>query len=458
MTGIPHAGVRRITAAVAALLVAAAGPAASAAAATGRIHTVAGAGFFVGRDVAVPPPNGDGGPAALARIAFPTAVAATPDGGFLIADGERNRIRRVSPRGVISTVAGTGRAGSSGDGGPATAARLDFPTGVARLGDGAVAIADQRNNRVRLVNAGGTISTLATARFPDGLAAAPDGGVLVAESLNNRILHVDRTGVVTVVAGTGQGGSSGDGGPATAALLSRPRGVAPTRDGGFLIADGSGGGRVRRVAPDGTITTAATVSRPAAVAEEPDGAILVASVNQIRRIRTDGMVVTIAGTGQGNFSGDGGPAGDATLWLPRGVAALAGGGILVADTDSGRVRFIDSSSPGPSVPGTPRFMAASLARRIQRGEAAIVTHLRVKCPPRNVAVRFALARPATVSLVVTRLGRTVARPGARLGAGAHTFRFRVGQTGEHVLQLSARDGLGRVARDQAQLTVSACGG
>ena len=312
------------------------------------------------------------------------------------------------------------------------------------------------------------ISTLAVVQFPDGLSAAADGGVLVVQSAANRVLHVDRAGAVTVAAGSGVRGFAGDGGPAIDARLSRPRGVAPTSDGGFLIADGN---RVRRVAPDGTITTiagngstapsgdggpatAAAVPRPAAVAEAPGGAVLIASVNQIRRVRPDGVIELVAGTGRGNFSGDAGPAKEANLWLPRGVAAAAGGGILVADPVPGRIRFIDS--PGGGAPGVPRVMAASFVRGIQRGEVNGLTRIRVACPPRGVAVRFALSRAATVSVVVTRAGRTVARPGARLGAGRHVMRFRVTRTGEHLVRLTAADPRGS-AHDQAQLSVNRCG-
>ena len=229
-------------AAVAAVLVAGLAPAA----ATGRNFTVAGAGGFALPMATIAPPMGDGGPASLARILYPTAVAALPDGGYLVADGEGNRIRRVSSAGVITTIAGTGRGGLTGDGGPATAARMDWPTGVAPLTDGSVAIADQRNNRVRLIDPAGTIRTLAQVTSPDGVAPAADGGVLVVQDFENRVLHVDRAGVVTAAAGTGARGFAGDGGPATAALLNRPVGVAAASDGGFLIADGSS--HVRRVA------------------------------------------------------------------------------------------------------------------------------------------------------------------------------------------------------------------
>ncbi|HTI35603.1 MAG TPA: hypothetical protein VL422_18150, partial [Miltoncostaea sp.] len=214
-------------AAAAALI--AAGPAAGA---SGRIFTVAGAGDFAFPMRTIAPPVGDGGPAAFARVLYPTAVAALPDGGYLVADGEGQRVRRVSATGVIRTVAGVGREGSTGDGGPATAARLNWPVGVAGLPDGAVAIADQRNNRIRLVEPDGTIRALAQLVSPDGLAAAADGGVLVVQDVENRVVHVDRAGLVTVVAGTGARGFAGDGGPATAAALNRPAAVGAAADGG----------------------------------------------------------------------------------------------------------------------------------------------------------------------------------------------------------------------------------
>ncbi len=432
---------------------------------------MAGTGLFVGNQVTFRAPLGDGGPAGVAPLDFPTGVAATPDGGFLVSDQYANRIRRVSPLGIITTVAGTGREGFSGDGGPATAARIDHPSGVAALPDGAIAIADQRNGRIRLVDTAGIISTLAVVRWPDGVAAAADGGVLVAEGLANRVLHVSRAGVVRVVAGEGSRGFSGDGGPATAARLSRPADVASATDGAVLIADGTN--RVRRVGTDGIITTvagdgsgraggdggpatAAGVPRPAGIAATPDGGLLIASVNQIRRVRPDGIIVTVAGTGRGNISGDAGPALRATLWKPGGVAAAAGGGILIADTFSNRIRFVASALPAASVtPPAPRLLAVSFRRPIQRGEAGVVTHLRVACPPRAVAVHLALDAGARVSLAVTRAGRRVALVRARLAPGPHVLRFRVAGTGEHRLRLSAQ-AAGRIAVDQAQLTVNRC--
>jgi RTX calcium-binding nonapeptide repeat (4 copies)/NHL repeat len=181
-------------------------------------------------------------------------VAVTADGGFLIADTDNELVRRVSPAGTITTVAGTSPGGFAGDGGPATAALLNEPTGVAPTTDGGFLIADSNNQRVRRVSPAGTITTVAgngTAGFsgdggpavaaqlfgPSGVAVTADGGFLIADSLNNRVRRVSLAGTITTVAGNGTEGSSGDTGPANAAQLHEPQAVAQTADGGFLIAD-----------------------------------------------------------------------------------------------------------------------------------------------------------------------------------------------------------------------------
>ena len=152
--------------------------------------------------------GGDGGPATAAELSFPLGVAVTADGGFLIADAGNNVVRKVSSAGVITLVAGTGNPGDRGDDGPATAADLASPFGV---------------------------------------AVTADGGVLIADASNNVVRKVSSAGVITRVAGTGTQGNSGDDGPATAAELGSPVGVAVTADGGFLIVDG-GNNVVRKVA------------------------------------------------------------------------------------------------------------------------------------------------------------------------------------------------------------------
>jgi hypothetical protein len=226
----------------------------------GTITTVAGTGTGTAGF------SGDGGPATTAQLDLPAGVAATADGGFLIADTDNAVVRRVSPAGTITIVAGDGTFGFSGDGGPATAAQLDTPYGVAQTPDGGFLIADTNNGRVRRVSPAGTITTVvgtdtqgsagdggpATAAqvvLPVGIAVTPDGGFLFADNGDNRVRRVSPAGTITTVAGTGTAGFSGDGGLATAAQLNEPFGVAPTAEGGFLVAD-TNNNRVRFVDAD----------------------------------------------------------------------------------------------------------------------------------------------------------------------------------------------------------------
>jgi hypothetical protein len=274
----------------------------------------------------------------------------------LIADSSNHRIRRVELDGTITTIAGNGTQGFSGDGGPAAGAAFNGAFGVAALSDGRVLIADTENHRVRRIELDGTITTIAgngtrgfsgdggpatSAAFnrPRSVAALSDGRVLVADNLNHRIRRIELDGTVTTVAGTEIGGFSGDGGPATIAELLSPSGVAALADGRVFIASGS---RIRRIELDGTLNTIAgtgtggfsgdggpaTVAAlsPSAIAIDGAGRVLIAEPgnNRIRRIELDGTINTIAGNGTRGFSGDGGPATSAELGQPFGVAALGG--------------------------------------------------------------------------------------------------------------------------------------
>jgi hypothetical protein len=205
-----------------------------------------------------------------------------PDGGFLIADAAAARIRRVSATGIITTVADTGTPGYSGDGGPATAAEIYDPNGV---------------------------------------AVAADGGFLIADG-DYMARRVSPTGIVTTVAGTGVPGSSGDGGGPTAAQLDTPSGIAPTADGGFLIADWFVK-RVRWVSPTGVITTVAGTSTPA--------------------------VFT---------NGDGDPATAANIVMSFAVATTPTGGFVFTEDGNYAIRIVDAGfaitpPPPTSVPGAP---------------------------------------------------------------------------------------------------------
>ena len=348
-------------------------------AAAPTISTVAGdgtAGF-----------SGDGGLATLAHLNFPRGVATASDGGLYIADRVNNRVRRVLPNGTITTVAGTGVAGFSGDGGPATNATLDFIHDVAETPSGGFVIADTRNQRIRYVAPSGIITTAAgsgpygcfcsggfsgdggpatAARLsnPHGIDVGPDGSILIADTDNNRVRLVDPSGTITTVAGSGPtgsgtGGYGGDGGPATSARLRRPFGVAWMPGGGFLIAD-SGNAVIRRVWPNGTITTvagiprtpgfsgdggpatAATMRGPSGVAVKPNGAYAIADDGneRVRWVSAGGIISTLAGTGTAGYNGDGGLARKAQLYAPKSVAIYPNGSTLIGDEGNQRIRLV----------------------------------------------------------------------------------------------------------------------
>ena len=222
----------------------------------GSITTVAGngqAGF-----------GGDGDGARGASLNQPAGVAGLPGGGYLIADTGNNRVRRVSPGGIITTVAGTGAAAYGGDGGPATKAALDAPTAVVPLAGGGFLIADTGNDRIRRVDVDGTIRTVAGAgtpgyggdggpagkallNAPEGVAALADGSIAIADTGNQRVRLVGPDGTIRTLAGTGAAGFSGEGGDPELAQLSQPRAVIQDR-GRLLVAD-AGNNRVRAIVP-----------------------------------------------------------------------------------------------------------------------------------------------------------------------------------------------------------------
>ena len=355
----------------------------------GTITTVAGngtAGF-----------TGDGGPATSAQFFYAVAVAVAADGTLFIADLGNQRIRRVTPGGVISTVAGNGTYGFSGDGGPATSARLATPVGVDVGEDGSLYIVDQDNQRIRRVTPSGTITTVAgtgangfsgdggpatsaALSNPYGVTATADGTLFITDTSNNRVRRVTPSGTITTVAGAGANGFSGDGGPATSAALSNPYGVTATADGTLFIAD-TGNHRIRRVDPTGVISTVAgsgpfhpapgsfggdggpavstTLNSPSAVSTAPDGTLYINDQgnNRIRRVTPGGTIGTLAGNGFANYGGDGGTATSASLYTPRGVAVAADGSLYIADTNNHRVRRVSPSGAISTLAGsgTPGF-------------------------------------------------------------------------------------------------------
>ena len=336
----------------------------------GTISTLAGTGGVSGF-------SGDGGPATLARLRAPRTMEADSFGNVFITDSENNRVRKIASNGTITTIAGTGTAGYSGDNGPATSASLSNPHGVAVDAAGNVYIADSPNQRIRKVSPGGIITTVAgtgssgyngdniqatTARlnYPKGVEVGPDGAIYIGDANNHRVRRVDlSTGVITTVAGSGVAGSSGDGGPAMAARLNTPRNVTFGPDGDLYIADDQNF-KVRRVdavtktittaagtgsagfSGDGGAATSARLNQVRDVAVDQTGNLYIADEisHRIRWVDTSGIIRTFAGTGASGFSGDGGPATAARIRGPRGVAVDPQGRVLIGDTGNHAIRRV----------------------------------------------------------------------------------------------------------------------
>ena len=420
---------------------------------SGNISTVAGTGTSGF--------GGDGGAAGAARLNHPVSVALDGSGNLYIADPVNQRIRKVDSSGNISTVAGTGTSGFSGDGGAATAAQLNYPYGVAVDGSGNLYFADWLNQRIRKVDSSGNITTVAgtgtssgfsgdggaatAARLANPRDVAPDGSgnLYIADTGNHRIRKVDSSGNITTVAGTGTYGFSGDGGAAVAAQLNSPYGVAPDGSGNLYIAD-AGNQRIRKVDSSGNISTVAQGVSPRDVALDGSGNLYIANIadgftgngliyklspqtgggtlptvslsvnpsvirrgesatltwraanalsaaidqgigavalggsrqvsptattryaitvtdSNSRTARATATVTvreprtpvnTVGGEGTAGFSGDGGPAAQARINSPGGVALDGSGNLYIADTDNHRIRKIDALGTISTVAGT----------------------------------------------------------------------------------------------------------
>jgi sugar lactone lactonase YvrE len=268
---------------------------------------------------------GDGGPARNARFSCPLGVALDGHGNIYVSDHGNNRIRMIDRSGIVTTVAGSGPAGVNGggyagDGGPAIHAQLSEPVGVALGGNGSLYIADRDNAVVRRVAPNGIIATVAGTGVsgysgdggpavraklsdPENIVVGPRGRVFFTDQINERVRMIDVDGTITTIAGTGDAGETGDGGPATDATLNSPYGLAIDAAGNLYVAD-SKGARVREIAPDGTITT-------------------------------------VAGTGVPGYSGDGGPATQAQISRPSSLAVDAQGDVYIGDAGNSDVRMID---------------------------------------------------------------------------------------------------------------------
>ena len=320
--------------------------------------------------------SGDGGPATKAKMNLPAGLAFDREGNLYISDRANHRVRKVNTRGIITTVAGNGTAGFSGDGGPATKASLDLPSGLAVDPKGNLYIADRSNNRIRVVNSKGIIKTFAgngkggyhgdnmpalkaTLDKPFGLALDKDNNLYITDRGNNRVRKVDSSGLISTVAGDGGFYFIGDNGPAYRASIAGPTGVTVDKQGNIFIADRQNN-RIRMVDKQGMIRTIMGTGRqhyngdselaretnlhlPFDVALDKQGNLVVVdrSHYRIRKLTLKGnKVTTLAGNGVKMFGGDGGPSQGAHLEFPHGIDVDSKDNIIFSDKAHFRIRKI----------------------------------------------------------------------------------------------------------------------
>ena len=395
--------------------------------------------------------GGKDGPAAAAQLGGPSGIAVASDGTVYIADRLNHRIRKVdATTRFITTVAGTGTSGDSGDNGQATAAQLNQPIGVTVTSDGTLYIADAFNHRVRKVD--GTTGLITTVAgdgtggysgdngqadaaqlfYPTGVAVASDGTMYIADWNNHRVRKVASDGTITTVAGDGTGGYSGDNGQADAAQLNNPYGVLVTADGNTVYIADWNNHRVRKVdvsiatptittvagtgtqddGGDGGLATEADLNWPTGVAVDTAGSLYIAfnGTNRqggVRKVDTAGIITTLTGGIFPGFSGDGGLATEARLSGPTDVVVDGAGNLYIADRTNYRIRQDRLQRPGSSPqsragtrPATRKISTARCSRR--KASAATAT----RQPPPSSVYPWAwhslrMTAPSTLSMRTT---------------------------------------------------------
>jgi hypothetical protein len=346
--------------------------------------------------------SGDGGLATAAEIYQPAGIR-IHNGDLYFGEASNHIVRKITGgTNIISTVAGNNVYGYSGDGGAATAASLRIGTGdVIFDNSGNMYFSERYNHVIRKVNTSGIISTIAgdgysgstgdggaataaTLNFPGGLALDASGNLYIADQSNHKIRKIDlATGIITTVAGTGTSGSSGDGGPATAAELDNPVGVAIDASGNLYIGGSTSGGvgLIRKVnLSTGIITTHATGGIYLSYMQFDQAGNLFAgnteSWGRVYKITPSGTVTTVAGGGSG---GDGGPATAARLNTPEAVTVASNGSLLISERGDHRIRVVlpntatITGTPTTCVGGTTTFTASIPDAAWKSGNTAVAT-------------------------------------------------------------------------------------
>jgi sugar lactone lactonase YvrE len=324
------------------------------------------------------------------RLIYPNGLALDDKGDLYISDIGAHRVFRLDPQGRLSVIAGTGEGGFSGDGGPATEAQLNAPHALAFDAEGNLLIADSFNHRIRRIDRQGVITTVAgngtapymaygdtapksTLNNPQGVAVDRTGNILIADTYNRVVRRLNPVEGLTIIAGS-KAGLSGDGGPANEAQLNMPMAVAVGPDGSTYVSDAANS-RIRHITADQKIQTVtgfgggeglggagflgdggpaekAKLFSPADVKVDGAGNVYISDSgnNRIRVIR-NGIITTIAGTGNAGFSGDGKEAAAAELNTPQKIAIAKDGSIFIADRGNRRVRKVDAKGVISTVAG-----------------------------------------------------------------------------------------------------------
>ena len=328
--------------------------------------------------------SGDAGPATNAMLNSPYGVSVDVFGNLFLAEISNSRIRKVSTNGVITTIAGNGTNGYSGDGVPATNTSLCTPIDTILDASGNLFIADENNYRIRKVSTNGIIMTVAgngTNVFsgdggpatkaglshPIGIALDSCGNLFISDNAANRVRKVDTNGFITTVAGNGSPGYSGDGGAASKASLNSPTSVAVDAFGNLFFTE-LGNFRIRKVDTNGIITTVAgngtsgysgdggpatnaNLSPLLGLYMDAFGNLFISDSfnNRVRKVNVNGIITTVAGNGSPSYSGDGGAAANAGLNAPRGVVVDSSGNLFIADSGNSRIRMVSRFASYPTL-------------------------------------------------------------------------------------------------------------